>query len=174
MELRWDETLTADEVRGNMDKANFAEDFRDELLEMGYSFTLVAHDDFSWTLASPSCIIEVSFERYNSDSVTLEIGEANQRKEPMSLLLLRFLVGADYLQSEGQALAGYYATVFVRFFSNLLNGDFSIRKDYEQIEDEFFDLLFETIDLPEKHPIKRKITRFDISWMQDIRAQRRR
>ena len=149
-----------------MDQAHFVDTLKDSLRNQGFQFESTKTHDQKWSLCSPVCEIHILFERFE-DGFNIEVCEPDSQQDPMSILLLRFLANADATDIEyDDESPEFYGVLFSRYFSDLLNGTFSIRSRYEDAKDAFFDLLFDAQSLPEDDVIKKKISNFDISWME--------
>ena len=88
----------------------------------------------------------------------------------MNLLLLCFLRKVEFVDgsdTEGKQLALFLNTNF----SDLLNGNFEIRKAYVQVADKFFSRLMHLDGMDENSPAKLKYKNFDLSWMEDVNSE---
>ncbi|MGV3606470.1 MAG: hypothetical protein ACO1RA_08675 [Planctomycetaceae bacterium] len=155
-----------------MNKASFVIALRDSLANHGFQFEPTQVHSHKWILNSPACEIHVLFERYEDD-FNFVVVEPGGQQEPMSLLLLRFLANASGSEiCHDDETPEFYADLFSIYFSDLLEGNFSIRSRYEEVKDRFFELLFQAQRLPDDDVIKVKILSFDISWMELMRRSK--
>lgn len=149
-----------------MDKELFVNTLRDSLAKHGFPFDPTQVHSHKWNLKSQSCEIHVPFERYEDD-FNIELNEPDGKREPMSLLLLRFLAGANGSEIQHKDDSPeFIADLLSFYFSELLKGDFSIRSRYDAVKDVFFVLLFDAQRLADDSAIKRKIATFDLSWLE--------
>jgi len=143
-----------------------AKGFKDHLIDSA-DFKIIKIHDYHFKIKSDCCEIDLLFERYE-DGYGIEINEPGSKKEPLNLLLLRFLRGAVESVDVDTNNPGRYAILLNEYFSDLLKGDFSIRKQYKSVYDEFYDKYFEAQSIDRNEPIWEKIAKFDISWMNEM------
>jgi len=122
-------------------------------------------------LASSVSRIRFIFERHGG-GLLIYVATPDPADRGMHMLLLRHLVGAREVRRFGTR-PQKLAAILNKYFSELLNGDFSIRARYDEVGLNFFSLLMEANRLPDRDPIRVKIKNFDISWMEDFAARNR-
>jgi hypothetical protein len=129
-------------------------------------FEILEESEYGATLASKHCAIVIDKDRYG-DAFGTCIGEPGKNRDNMHLYLLRQLRGA-YDPNQKEENMAYYGRLLGEFFPDLLAGDFSIRKRYEQVEDSFNRLFLELRSLPPEHPAVQLCRKFDIRWMKKM------
>lgn len=149
-----------------MTNEEIAISFKDCLVN-GDDFKVTKSHDHHFKIQSNDCEIDLLFERYE-DGYSIEISEMGSNKEPLNLLLLRFLRGAVESEDVDASHPGRYAKLLNKYFLDLLEGDFSIRKQYDDIYNEFYHKFTDVQCVDDNQPIWIKIKNFDITWMKDF------
>jgi hypothetical protein len=119
-----------------------------------------------YTIGSDRCNVLIYFERFGSDFNVLLSDPRHPDMPGMALYLLRFLTAAS--EGKGKRSDGeFIADLINKYMSNILDGDFSIQKQYYAIEDAFYSLIMDARKLPLRDPVRKKIEEFDISWIDE-------
>ncbi len=151
-----------------MSRSDVANSFRSGL-QNSDSFSVECVNEYVWEVRSDLCIIRFLFNR-EDDDYYLEIQEAeeNIKSKPMHFLLLSFLRRA-YDEDREDDSPEYYSYLMNNFFTDVMDGDCSIREMYESYYKDFYEKLMYACNLPEDNPISKKIANYDISWVDDMR-----
>lgn len=150
-----------------MNKLEIVTKFR-EGLNSTDEFKVVEVSELVWKISSQNCVLTFLFER-NADVFNISVEEPNlsQETKPMAMLLLRFLRGAADIDMKGNSPV-FFADLMNSHFPDLLEGDFSLREEYERVFDRFYAEILSALFLKEDNPIRIKVENFDISWLDDI------
>ncbi len=149
-----------------MNRLNFVKQLKGGLKSKS-PFAIEELNTHFYRLRSAVCCIDLLFERYE-ESYNIQLSEATCSNEPMMILLLNFLRKIhlyDGLDSDGAYLAKFLNDNYL----DIIDGDFGIRSEYENVADEFFNKLLYLSDLSDSDPIKIKFDKFDLSWIDDIK-----
>lgn len=131
-----------------------------------FEFKLIHKTRGNYELENETCVLNFSFDRYESSKVvTLIFDPQNKDDDGMSLFLLRFLLHANTQMKEGENKFHFLGRLLVNHFSEILNGDFSIRRKYDLVEDDFYDKVFDVRSLPSSHPARQKYDNYDLGWL---------
>lgn len=128
-------------------------------------------DDCVYELRAEECVIQLAFERYDPSSVTVSLIDPKSdpaHRNGMAFWILRQLRGATGLSKTTQDPFKCIGRILVEKFSDLLTGDFSIRRDYDQIEGRILDRLFEVRALPLQHLTRIRFENQDLRWLDDL------
>lgn len=129
-------------------------------------FEILDESEYGATLASKRCAFVISKDRYGEGFGTY-VREPDPKAKGMDLYLLRQLRGAYHPEQSTEDMA-YYGRLFGEFFPDLLAGDFSIRKLYEDVKDEFNRRFLELRSLPPEHPAVLLCRKYDIRWLKKM------
>lgn len=149
-----------------MENKQFVNIFKNNLRDQNM-FSIQQLTPQQWVLVSEKCIITFVFERFEEGLPLITLSQPDANGVQLHFLLLRHLFGAkDELKDRSSP--ENLARIFDTYFSALKAGDFSIAVKYQEIEDVFFEMLFDIDFLPDDDPIKIKAKNYDISWMDDM------
>ena len=139
-------------------------EFRDALA--GSQRFSIADTDLGLVVASKTCAFQFGFERRSATRYTLMVTEPSRPRDGMAFFVLRQILGARGPTSTPTELASLVNT----YFASLLEGDFSVRKDYRRLETPILDGMLKAHALPDDHPVNMKIANCDLSWLEDVRG----
>lgn len=128
-----------------------------------------------YELRTEECVIQLAFERYESSSVSVTLIDPKSdptHKNGMSLWILRQLRGAAGLSKATPDPFQCMGRILTEKFSDLLTGDFSIRREYDEIEGRILAHVFEVKSLPMQHPIRIRFENQDLRWLQDLEKKK--
>lgn len=139
-----------------------------EAIPKEFGFRLNLPYDGPIELRSNHCIIRISFERFEPSQFILEIVDPQNTVRGMRFTVLRHLRGVRDIQGDDPHLFRRIGTVLKNEFADLLNGDFSIRAQYDEVENRYFDRLGDVRALPKEHPIRVLYENYDLQWLTQI------
>lgn len=137
-----------------------------------FGFHLNLPSDGPHELRSDRCILQIAFERFEPSEFVLVIADPKEPRHGMNLWILRYLRGIKDISWDQPGLFRRLGTVLATNFGDLLNGDFSIRTRYDDIENRFFDRLTDVEALPQGHQIRVLYENYDLRWLTEIEKLR--
>jgi hypothetical protein len=142
------------------------ENFRSHLVK-SRDFTISKSDPT--VLSNGKCAFQFFFERRSGSKYVLFVSEPHNLRNPMSFVILRHVVGAKSLGDADTPIG--LAKIVNRYFPMLLDGDFSIRRRYAELENRILDGFQASQRLSSDDPIRRKMKDCDLSWLDDIETR---
>ena len=122
-------------------------------------------------LRTNACVIGLGFARYEADLESITVYDPQSdpdKRNGMALWILQFLRGGQCVSSETEDPYQLIGRTLTDRFGDLLSGDFSIRRQYDQVEGRILDHLFEVFDLPDDHPTRVRFKNYDLQWLDDL------
>lgn len=131
-----------------------------------FGFKLVHTSESSFKLQNNACIIDFSFEHYESEKVTIGFFNPNKENDGcMDFLILRHLFHVNEKLQIGENVFHLVGRILTNYFADILRGDFSIQAEYKKIEHSYYDKVLNVLSLPSIHPARQKFDDFDIGWL---------
>lgn len=153
-----------------MDRELHIKRFKDALIG-GDRFLIIKVNELEWHVESALLRISFVFDRYGGDSYMVLISDISSKAHGANIGILRHFRGAEDLLPDVKSPENY-AEIFNKYFSDVLNGDFSILSEYEHAGKAFALGLMEVLSLPDDDPLKIKAKKFDISWLTDLKERK--
>ena len=126
----------------------------------------MSHDEYQ--LQSCNCVIRLYFERYEPRLTSTEFIDPTDTNGGMAFWILSHILGIQIQVSDKNRPYYGYGKAIVDYCSDLLNGDFSVRKEYDKFKDRILDRMFEVRGLPQDHPTRIRFENHDLQWLLDL------
>lgn len=137
-----------------------------------FGFKLLHFSDVSY-FRSESCLVCFSWERYDSKLIATEFFDpsVSETEGGMSYWILEHVLGFkadDRIKTPYRALGHAISAHCDR----LLQGDFSVRQEYDALEPRILNHIDRVIALPDDHPTRVLFEARDLQWLTDMERQR--
>lgn len=146
-------------VEGNLDEVQSF---------LGQEFKRQKINERHFELVNNNCVLSFYFDRHDVSKVVILVSDALSQNEGMKFLILRHLLHAKERLQTGQSRFEFIGRTLANDFQSILNGDFSIRKEYEQVESKFFDRIDDVMSLPPDAPARQMFDDCDIRWLDEV------
>jgi hypothetical protein len=136
-------------------------------------FSLDKRSECVFELHNTNCIIEVLFERFDSNQAMTFLYPPEQPSVKLHLLLLRHLRGVKISSEEQHSQDRFelIGRIIAEHFRDLLEGNFGIIDDYKRIEKRFFPAIIKVHSLRSDDPVKIMFQECNIAWLDTLESR---
>lgn len=135
-------------------------------------FTGQMVNEAHYELSNGRSLLKFFFDRFDTSKVVVLVCDPTHPDDAgMKLLILRHLLHAKERLHAGESVFKFIGRTLESDCANVLRGDFTVRREYDMVEPDFFNYIDDVTSLPASALPRQLFEDCDIRWLDHFRAK---